>query len=134
MPRQMPRLSRGWPSRPPCPRPASQGARPVRVTPAPPDRAALKMTSCHERPHAPARRRRAQAHAGARACDCALLVPKEMKVEHLAGVQDLTDEQLDAAIAAIREMLDRRTAAAQTIDGEVVEVKGLAGAGRAPAS
>src|SRR5262245_48007456 len=51
------RLSRGWPSRPPCPRPASQGARPVRVTPAPPARAALKRTSCHERPHAPARRR-----------------------------------------------------------------------------
>src|SRR5262245_56190382 len=51
------RLSRGWPSRPPCPRPVSQGARPVRVTPAPPARAALKRTSCHERPHAPARRR-----------------------------------------------------------------------------
>src|SRR5262249_55931499 len=51
MPRQMPRLSRGWPSRPPCPRPASQGARPVRVTPAPPARAALKMTSCHMSDH-----------------------------------------------------------------------------------
>jgi len=38
------------------------------MTPAPPARAALKRTSCHERPHAPARRRRAQAHAGARVC------------------------------------------------------------------
>ena len=34
---------------------------PVRVTPAPPARAALRRTSCHERPHAPARRRRASA-------------------------------------------------------------------------
>jgi len=25
--RQMPRLSRGWPSRPPCQRPASQGGK-----------------------------------------------------------------------------------------------------------
>src|SRR5262249_1835979 len=50
------------------PPPASQGARPVRVTPAPPARAALKRTSCHERPNAPARRRRTQAHAGPGIC------------------------------------------------------------------
>jgi hypothetical protein len=37
----------GVAERPPCPRPASQGARPERVTPAPPARAALKRTSCH---------------------------------------------------------------------------------------
>jgi hypothetical protein len=34
----------------------------------------------------------------------ALLVPKELKVEHSSGVESLTDEQLDTAIAAIREM------------------------------
>jgi hypothetical protein len=28
---------------------------------------------------------------------CALLVPREMKVEHSGGVKDLTDEQLKAA-------------------------------------
>jgi hypothetical protein len=39
---------------------------------------------------------------------CALLVPKELTVEHSAGVESLTDEQLDAAIGAIREMLARR--------------------------
>jgi hypothetical protein len=39
---------------------------------------------------------------------CALLVPKELKVEHSAGVESLTDEQLDQAISAIREMLARR--------------------------
>src|SRR5215467_10401451 len=29
---------------------------------------------------------------------CALLVPREMKLEHSGGVKDLTDEQLDAMI------------------------------------
>jgi hypothetical protein len=31
-----------------------------------------------------------------------------MKVEHSGGVKDLTDEQLDAAITAFREMLARQ--------------------------
>src|SRR5438094_10323634 len=31
---------------------------------------------------------------------CALLVPKEFKVEHTGGVKDLSDEELDHAIAA----------------------------------
>ena len=55
-----------------------------------------------------------------------LMVPKEMKVEHTAGVQDLTDEQLDT----VREMLEKRTAAAQTIRREGGRGEGVAGAGR----
>ena len=36
---------------------------------------------------------------------CALLVPREMKLEHSGGVKDLTDEELEQAIAAIKAML-----------------------------
>src|SRR5215475_10633185 len=39
---------------------------------------------------------------------CALLVPKEMRLEHSAGVSSLSDEELDQAIDAIRAMLDAR--------------------------
>ena len=38
-----------------------------------------------------------------------MLVPKEMKVEYSDGVKALTDEQLDAAIAAIQAQLEART-------------------------
>jgi hypothetical protein len=48
-----------------------------------------------------------------------MLVPKEMKVEHSGGVKDLTDEQLDAAITALREMLARQAGeAAKVIERE----------------
>jgi hypothetical protein len=33
---------------------------------------------------------------------CALLVPREMKVEHSDAIKGLTDEQLEEAIAAIK--------------------------------
>ena len=36
---------------------------------------------------------------------CALLVPKEMKLEHTNSVSSLSDEELDRAIAAIKAML-----------------------------
>ena len=36
---------------------------------------------------------------------CALLVPKEFKVEHFGGVASLSDEELDQAITALRAML-----------------------------
>jgi hypothetical protein len=50
---------------------------------------------------------------------CALLVPKELKVEHQGSVSQLTDEQLDQAIAAIQDMLDRRAGDdAKVIEGE----------------
>jgi hypothetical protein len=34
---------------------------------------------------------------------CALLVPREMKLEQSGGVSAMTDEQLDAALEALRE-------------------------------
>jgi hypothetical protein len=52
---------------------------------------------------------------------CAMLVPKEMRVEHsaAAAIKELTDEQLDQAIAAIQDMLDRRAGDdAKVIEGE----------------
>jgi hypothetical protein len=49
-----------------------------------------------------------------------LLVPREMKVEHTQGIASLTDEQIETAIAAIREMLDQREKA---LAGEVIEGK-----------
>ena len=39
---------------------------------------------------------------------CALLVPREMKVEHSGGVKAMSDEQLDAAIEALQSMLEAR--------------------------
>jgi hypothetical protein len=50
-----------------------------------------------------------------------LLVPREMKVEHSQGVASLTDEQIETAIAAIREMLDQREKALDV--GQVIEGK-----------
>jgi hypothetical protein len=41
----------------------------------------------------------------------ALLMPREHKVEHRNLLKTMTDEELDAAIAAVREMLDQRAAA-----------------------
>jgi hypothetical protein len=38
----------------------------------------------------------------------ALLVPREMKVEHTGGVKAMTDEQLEAGIEAIQAMLEAR--------------------------
>ena len=38
----------------------------------------------------------------------ALLVPREMKVEHGGGVKAMTDEQLEAGIEAIQRMLEAR--------------------------
>src|SRR5262249_27952203 len=42
-----------------------------------------------------------------------LLVPKEMKVEHQGGIKAMTDEQLDAALAALRQLVADRAEAAQ---------------------
>src|SRR4029077_12630515 len=49
---------------------------------------------------------------------CALLVPREMRVEHSGGVKAMTDEQLEAGIEAIQRMLEARAAGAgaQVID------------------
>jgi len=49
---------------------------------------------------------------------CALLVPKEMKAEHFGGLSALTDEELDAALDALREMLAARAGeTANVIEG-----------------
>src|SRR5262245_27355097 len=57
---------------------------------------------------------------------CALLVAKELKVEHQAGVASLSDEELDQAIAAIRTMLDARAGnAAKVVEGRAVELRVL---------
>jgi hypothetical protein len=48
----------------------------------------------------------------------ALLVPREMKVEHSGGVKAMTDEQIEAAIEAIQAMLEQRAGeSAKVIDG-----------------
>ena len=39
---------------------------------------------------------------------CALLMPREMKVEQAGGVKAMSDEQIEEAIAAIEAMLAAR--------------------------
>ena len=54
---------------------------------------------------------------------CAMLVPKEMKVGHQGRLGQLTDEELDQAIAMVEEMIVRRSGeAAKLIEGETAEV------------
>jgi hypothetical protein len=49
---------------------------------------------------------------------CALLVPREMKVEHSGGVKAMTDEQIEQAIEAIQIMLAAQAGeAAKVIEG-----------------
>jgi hypothetical protein len=50
----------------------------------------------------------------------ALLVPREMKVEHSSGVKGLTDEQLEGAIQAVTELLEAR---AKGIDAKLIEAE-----------
>ena len=54
---------------------------------------------------------------------CALLVPKEMKLEHTNSVSSLSDEELDQAIAAIKAMLAAQAGEpANVIEGTVEPV------------
>jgi hypothetical protein len=46
---------------------------------------------------------------------CAMMVPKEMKLEHQAGIKAMTDEQLDAALAALRQLLADPAARRSTV-------------------
>jgi hypothetical protein len=49
---------------------------------------------------------------------CALLVPKEMKLEHSTSLKNLSDEQLDQAIELVKGMLEERAAeGAKVIEG-----------------
>jgi hypothetical protein len=51
-----------------------------------------------------------------------MLVPKEMKVEQTGGIKAMTDEQLEAGIAALQDLLARRAAAANVIEGSAEPV------------
>jgi hypothetical protein len=50
---------------------------------------------------------------------CALLVPREMQVEHSGGVKAMADEQLERSIELLHEMIAKRDAGAnaRVIDG-----------------
>jgi hypothetical protein len=50
---------------------------------------------------------------------CALMVPRELKLEHSGGVKAMSDEQLERSIELIKEMLAQREAgaAAKVIEG-----------------
>jgi len=58
---------------------------------------------------------------------CALLVPKEMKLEHSGGVKAMSDEQLARSIEIIEEMIAQRDAAAnaKVIEGEAEVIPSL---------
>ena len=49
---------------------------------------------------------------------CALLVPREMKLEHSGGIKAMTDEQIEWSIEFIEEMIAKRDALAMT-DGQI---------------
>ena len=50
---------------------------------------------------------------------CALLVPREMQIEHSGTIKQMSDEQIEEAIAAIQAMLDARASeTAKVIEGE----------------
>src|SRR5262249_17028782 len=57
---------------------------------------------------------------------CALLVPREMQIEHSGTIKQMSDEQIEQAIAAIQAMLDARGGgAAEVIEGEAEVVPSL---------
>jgi hypothetical protein len=64
---------------------------------------------------------------------CALLVPREMKVEHSGGLKAMTDEQIEAAIEAIQNMLAARAGeAAKVIEGTAAPAAFPAPNGQSP--
>ena len=57
---------------------------------------------------------------------CALLVPREMQVEHTNRIKQMTDEQIEQAIEAIQTMLAARAGeTAKVIEGEAEVVPSL---------
>ena len=58
---------------------------------------------------------------------CALLVPREMQIEHSGTIKQMSDEQIEAAIAAIKAMMlaARAGETAQVIEGEAEVVPSL---------
>jgi len=57
----------------------------------------------------------------------ALLVPREMKLEHSGGVKAMTDEQLERGIEILQELIAKRDADAnaKVIEGEAEVVPSL---------
>jgi hypothetical protein len=57
---------------------------------------------------------------------CALLVPRELQVEHSGGVKAMTDEQLERSLELLKAMIAERDAAnAKVIEGEAEVVPSL---------
>jgi hypothetical protein len=58
---------------------------------------------------------------------CALLVPREMKLEHSGGVKAMTDEQLERSLEVLNELIAQRDAGAnaKVIEGEAEVVPSL---------
>jgi hypothetical protein len=58
---------------------------------------------------------------------CALLVPREMKLEHSGGVKAMTDEEIERAIEFIKAMIAKREAgaSAKVIEGVAEPVPAL---------
>ena len=57
---------------------------------------------------------------------CAMLVPREMQIEHSGTIKQMSDEQIEEAIAAIKAMLEARAGeAAKVIEGEAEVVPSL---------
>ena len=56
---------------------------------------------------------------------CALLVPREMKVEHNNAIKNLTDEQLEAMIEHLQASLEAQAQSAKVIEGEAEVVSSL---------
>jgi hypothetical protein len=56
---------------------------------------------------------------------CAMLVPKELQVEHSGGVKAMTDEQLERSIELLKEMIAKREAGenAKVVEGVATPVK-----------
>jgi hypothetical protein len=58
---------------------------------------------------------------------CAMLVPREMKLEHSGGVKAMTDEEIERSIELIKAMIAERDAGAnaKVIEGEAEVVPSL---------
>jgi hypothetical protein len=57
---------------------------------------------------------------------CALLVPRELKLEHSSTIKSMSDEQIEATIEAIQAMLAAQAGeAAKVIEGEAEVVPSL---------
>src|SRR5262245_14966829 len=68
---------------------------------------------------------------------CAMLLPREMKLEHSGGVKAMTDEELEQSIEILKALIAERDAGvnAKVIEGEAEVVPSLpAPAARKPAS